>query len=231
MRSARGRHIARIVRAPSDTMTMRTPRRWNLAPKDAISYHRKSIMGTERLHEHTYFEYLAHEEASNVKHEYLDGEIYAMAGGTPTHAELSVAVASTLRAQLEGKRRRVFSSDLRVRVAATGLATYPDVTVVCGPLERDEESRETILNPTVVVEVLSGGTERYDRGEKFRHYKQIPTLQEYVLLSQKETLVEVWRRKGDAWTQQEAKAGERLEIESIDCELVTDELYQGVFDE
>ena len=114
---------------------------------------------------------------------------------------------------------------------ATGLATYPDVTVICGPLERDEESRETILNPTVLVEVLSGGTERYDRGEKFRHYKQIPTLQEYVLLSQKETLVEVWRRKGDAWTQQEAKAGERLEIESIDCELVTDELYQGVFDE
>ena len=87
------------------------------------------------------------------------------------------------------------------------------------------------MNPTVLVEVLSGGTERYDRGEKFRHYKQIPTLQEYVLLSQKETLVEVWRRKGDAWTQQEAKAGERLEIESIDCELVTDELYQGVFDE
>ena len=188
-------------------------------------------MRTERLHEHTYFEYLAHEEASNVKHEYLDGEIYAMAGGTPAHAELSVAVASTLRAQLEGKGCRVFSSDLRVRVAATGLATYPDVTVVCGPLERDEESRETILNPTVVVEVLSGGTERYDRGEKFRHYKQTPTLQEYVLLSQKETLVEVWRRKGDAWTQQEAKAGERLEIESIHCELVTDELYQGVFDE
>jgi Uma2 family endonuclease len=119
----------------------------------------------------------------------------------------------------------VFSSDLRARVAATGLATYPDVTVVCGPLERDEESRETILNSTVVVEVLSGGTERYDRGEKFRHYKQTPTLKEYVLLSQKETLVEVWRRKGDVWTQQEAKAGERLEIESIDCELVTDELY------
>ena len=114
-------------------------------------------MRTERLHEHTYFEYLAHEEASNVKHEYLDGEIFAMAGGTPAHAELSVAVASTLRAQLEGKRCRVFSSDLRVRVAATGLATYPDVTVICGPLERDEESRETILNPTVLVEVLSGG--------------------------------------------------------------------------
>jgi len=160
----------------------------------------------------------------------LKGEIYAMAGGSPEHAELSVAIASSLRAQLEDEPCRVFSSDLRVRVRATGLVTYPDVTVVCGPLERDEKSRETLLNPTVVVEVLSGGTERYDRGEKFGHYKQIPTLEEYVLVSQKEALVEVWRREGDSWTRREAKAGGRLALESIDCELVVDELYRGVFD-
>ncbi len=88
---------------------------------------------TLRLHAYTYSEYLAHEEASNVKLEYLDGEIYAMAGGSPEHASLAVAIASSLRSQLEGKPCRVFSSDLRIRVAATGLATYPDVSVVYGP--------------------------------------------------------------------------------------------------
>ena len=189
------------------------------------------MIRTDRLHEYKYADYLAHEEASNVKHEYLEGEIYAMAGGSPEHAELSVAVASALRGQLEGKPCRVFSSDLRVRVAATGLTTYPDVTVVCGPLERDQEGRETVLNPTVVVEVLSDGTERYDRGEKFEHYKKISSFQEYVLLSQKEALVELWRREGDSWTRHEAKSGGRLALKSIDCELVIDELYRGIFDE
>lgn len=183
-----------------------------------------------RLHEYTYAEYLAHEEASNVKHEYLDGEIYAMAGGSPEHAELAVAVASSLRAQLEGKPCRVFSSDLRIRVAPTGLTTYPDVSVVWGPLERDHEGRETILNPTVLVEVLSDSTERYDRGEKFEHYKQIPSFKEYVLVSQKAALVEVFRRHGDSWSRLEAKAGERLVLQSIQCELNVDELYRGVFD-
>ncbi|MGH9323377.1 MAG: Uma2 family endonuclease, partial [Vicinamibacteria bacterium] len=125
---------------------------------------------------------------------------------------------------------RVFSSDLRIRVAATGLTTYPDVTVACGPLQRDQESRETVLNPTVLVEVLSDGTERCDRGEKFDHYKRIPSLQEYVLVSQKAALVEVWRRQGDSWLRQEAKAGEKLALQSIHCELDLDELYRGVLD-
>lgn len=158
---------------------------------------------TVRLHEYTYAEYLAHEQASDVKHEYLDGEISALADGSPEHAALAVAIGSSLRSQLEGKPCRVFSSDLRVRVAATGLATYPDLTVVCGPLERDRESPETVLNPTVLVEVLSEGTERYDRGEKFEHYKRIPSVKEYVLLSQKEPLVEVWLREGDSWSRRE----------------------------
>jgi Uma2 family endonuclease len=165
-----------------------------------------------------------------VKHEYLDGEIYAMAGGSPEHALLSVAIASSLRAQLEGKPCRVFSSDLRVRVVATGLATYPDVTVICGPLSRDEASRETILNPILVVEVLSGGTERYDRGEKFEHYKRIPTLQEYVLVSQKEPVLESWHLVQDTWSRSEARAGGRLALQSVGCELVVDELYRDVFE-
>lgn len=188
------------------------------------------MMRSVTLHEYKYSDYLAHEADSNVKHEYLDGEIYAIAGGSPAHAELSVAVSSALRAQLQNAPCRVFSSDLRVRVAATGLATYPDVTVVCGPLERDKEGRETVLNPKVLVEVLSDGTERYDRGEKFEHYKQIPSFEEYILVSQKEAHVEVWRRQDGAWNRREAKSGERLTLESIDSELVVDDLYRGVLD-
>ena len=183
------------------------------------------------LHEYTYAEYLAHEAASNVKHEYLSGEIYAMAGGSPAHAELSVAVSSALRAQLRDASCRVFSSDLRVRVAATGLATYPDVTVVCGSLERDGESGDTVLNPRVLVEVLSDSTERYDRGEKFEHYKRIPALEEYVLVSQKATHIELWRRDGASWRRHEAGAGESVTLESIGCTLDVDELYRGVLDE
>ncbi len=183
-----------------------------------------------RLHAYTYADYLAHEAASNVKHEYLDGEIYAMAGGTPEHASLAVAVASALRNQLDGKRCRVFSSDLRVRVAETGLTTYPDVSVVCGALQRDIESLETVLNPTLLVEILSDGTERYDRGEKFEHYKKIPSFKEYVLVSQKKPLVEVWHREGDSWSHREGRAGARVALQSINCQLVVDELYRGVFE-
>ena len=159
------------------------------------------------LHAYTYADYLAREAASNVKHEYLEGEIYAMAGGSPARAELSLAVGAALRAQLQDTQCRVFSSDLRVRVSATGLATYPDVTVVCGALERDKDGHDTVLNPKVLVEVSSDSTERYDRGEKFEHYKQIPSLDEYVLLSQKEAHLETWRREDGSWRRREARSG------------------------
>ena len=182
------------------------------------------------LHAYTYADYLAHEEASNVKHEYLNGEIYAMAGGTPEHASLAVAIASLLRNQLGAKPCRVFSSDLRVRVLETGLATYPDVSVVCGPLELDPQSREIVLNPKVLVEVLSDATERYDRSEKFEHYKRISSLEEYVLVSQKEPSIEVFRRTGDSWTRLEGGSGERVTLQSIECQLDVDELYRGVFE-
>jgi Uma2 family endonuclease len=122
------------------------------------------------LHRYSFADYLAFEEASTTKHEFLDGEIYGMAGGTPEHAALSVAVSSALLAQLRGGPCRVYSSDLRVRVHATGLATYPDVTVVCGEVQRDPESVTTVVNPRIVVEVLSDATEAYDRGQKLDHY-------------------------------------------------------------
>ena len=114
----------------------------------------------------TFAEYLALEEKSDTKHELVDGEIFAMAHGTPEHGRLAVRMARLLGNALEGKPCEVFSSDVRVRVLATGLATYPDVSVVCGRMEIDPENRNTITNPIVLVEVLSDSTESYDRSIK-----------------------------------------------------------------
>jgi len=179
------------------------------------------------LHRYTYADYLALEAASNVKHEFLAGEIYGMAGGTPEHAALSVAVSSALLAQLRGGPCRVYSSDLRVRVLATGLATYPDVTVVCGEAERDPESPTTIVNPRLVVEVLSDSTMDYDRGEKLQHYRQIPALEGVVLVWHTQRRIDVWTR-GDAgvWTVREAGAGERAPLPGLSCTLVVDDVYR-----
>ena len=127
---------------------------------------------------YTRAEYIAFERSSNVKHEYLDGVIYAMAGGTPEHAAFAVNVSTLLSLALRDRPCRVHSSDLRIRVVDTGLETYPDVTVLCGRVELDAEDRNVVCNPIVVVEVTSPSTEEYDRGEKLEHYKRIPSLQE-----------------------------------------------------
>lgn len=173
-------------------------------------------------------EYLTLEGASNIKHEYLDGQIYAMAGGTPVHAALQLAVPNLLFAQLRAGRCRALGSDLRVRVLATGLATYPDVTVVCGPRETDPGDENSVTNPTLLVEVLSPSTAEYDRGEKFAHYKRVPSLQQYVLVSPDEPRVEVWTRGGDGvWTAVVSTDGDVAELGSIEARLDVRELYQA----
>lgn len=180
-------------------------------------------------HRYSFDEYLALDEVSNVKLEFFDGDIYAMAGGTPEHGELSVAVSTELRNQLESKPCRVYSSDVRVRVESTGLATYPDVSVVCGELLRDPVSRGSILNPVVLVEVSSDSTEAYDRAEKFENYREISSLREYVLVSHREPLIEVLRRGQDGvWMRSEARARGVMRLESIDCALDVDRIYRGV---
>jgi Uma2 family endonuclease len=179
------------------------------------------------LHGYTFAEYLDLEAASNVKHEFLAGEIYAMAGGTPKHAALTLAVGGALLQQLRGGPCRAFSSDLRVRVRASGLATYPDVTVVCGPLERDPDSEATVTNPTLLVEVLSQSTEAFDRGEKFEHYTKIASLREVVYVSQVETRVEVRRKLGDGtWSTTVYGAGATIALEAVGSRLVVDDVYR-----
>jgi Uma2 family endonuclease len=175
----------------------------------------------------SYAEYIEREEKSATKHEWLNGVIYDMSGGTPDHAGLAAAVISTLAQQLVGKRCRVFSSDLKVRVLATNLGTYADVSVVCGRLERDPDSNTAVTNPTVLVEVLSDSTEAYDRGEKFAHYRRIPSLREYVLVGQTKRMIEVYRKnEAGLWVLvAEAGAGEQAALESIGCVLGVDEVY------
>jgi Uma2 family endonuclease len=177
-------------------------------------------------HRHSFLDYLQVEEMSAVKHEYLDGEIWAMAGGTPEHAALCAALIVLVGAQLRGSACRVYTSDLRVRVTATGLATYPDASVVCGAPERDPSSRTHVTNPIALFEVLSSGTEDYDRGEKREHYQQIESLQAYVVVAQDRRHVELWQRRADhSWSHHVFGPGDMIDLEVIRCRLTIDELY------
>lgn len=177
-------------------------------------------------HRHSFLDYLQVEEMSAVKHEFLDGEIYAIVGGTPEHAALCAALIVLIGPKLRGRPCRVYTSDLRVRVSATGLATYPDASIVCGELERDPASRTHVTNPSVVFEVLSPGTEDYDRGEKREHYQQIASLRAYVVVAQDRRQVEVWERGVDRpWAHRVLGPGDVIELEAIGAGVAVDELY------
>lgn len=176
---------------------------------------------------YTYTEYIAFERSSNVKHEFLGGQIYAMAGGTPEHAALAAAVIGLLFPALRAGTCRAHDADLRVRTPS-GLTTYPDVTVVCGPRELDAEDPLAVTNPTVIIEVLSRSTEEYDRGDKLDHYKSLSSLRQYVLVSHRERRLEVWTRSGGGeWQSLVAKAGDIASLASIDAELDVQELYDA----
>lgn len=176
-----------------------------------------------RLHHYTFKDYLLVEEMNPVRHEYLDGEIYAMAGGTVLHAALAASVLTSVGPQLGSCR--TFTSDLRIRALATGLATYPDVTVVCGPVETDPESKDTVANPSVVFEVLSPSTIDYDLGEKFEHYRQIPSLRAVVYLWQDRRQIEIRTRTENAWRTETFGAGRVAALEALGCTLDVDALY------
>jgi Uma2 family endonuclease len=180
----------------------------------------------------SYAEYLAAEALAEVRHEYLNGEVWAMAGGTPEHSALAAAVILELGNALRGKRCRAFTSDVRVRISETGLTTYPDVSIVCGQLETAPEDKDAITNPIVLVEVLSDSTEAYDRGAKAAHYRRIPSLREYVLVSQNEPRIEVHRRtESGRWELLEARPGETIELASLGVRLDVAAVYANPLDE
>jgi Uma2 family endonuclease len=174
----------------------------------------------------TYVEYLELEKHREQKHEWVDGFAYAMAGGTPLHTALALSIGAELRAALVGKPCRVFGSDLKVRIQATGLATYPDASVVGDDIETHPEDKNAATNPRLLVEVLSESTEAYDRGKKFNHYRQIPSLREMVFVSQDEPLIEVWRRdNAGKWEVLMARTGESVELETTGARLEVDRVY------
>lgn len=173
--------------------------------------------------------YLQLEEESNLKHEYRDGEMVAMSGGTVQHAQLAAAVIGILHPQLRGGPCLTATSDLKIRVRATGLCTYPDVSVICGKAETDPDSDVVVLNPTILIEVTSDSTEAYDRSEKSRHYMQIDSLRELVLVSHREKLIEVFRRGEDGrWARTEARTNMAARLESVKAELSVNSIYEGI---
>lgn len=148
---------------------------------------------TQRL---TEAEYLAIERAAvNGKSEFFDGEMFAMSGGTRWHSLIGLNIGAEIRGKLRGRKCQPYNSELRVKVAGTGLFTYPDLSVVSGEPRFLDEETDTLLNPTLIAEVLSESTERYDRGKKFQQYQQIPSLQEYLLVSQDEPRIEQFIRQ------------------------------------
>ena len=177
-------------------------------------------------------EYLRLERAAEFKSEYFAGEIFSMAGATAVHCLITANVIGELRNLLKGKKCRVYDSNLRVLVPATGLYTYPDAVVVCGPLEYAEADvqRETITNPTLLVEVLSDSTEAYNRGRKFEHFRSIASCSEYVLISQSAPLVEVYLRQADGKWELTPVTGldASVALRSIGGELRLAEVYDGV---
>jgi Uma2 family endonuclease len=174
----------------------------------------------------TYAEYLAAEAKADVRHEYLQGDVWEMAGGTIEHGALALAIAGELRQALRGKPCRAFSSDVRVRIQETGLTTYPDLSIVCGELETAPDDGDAITNPVVLVEVLSDSSEAYDRGAKAAHYRRIPALREYVLVAQSDPRIEVQRRtEGGRWELIEARAGEVIELASLGVRVDVASVY------
>lgn len=177
---------------------------------------------------YTFGEYLELERVSReVKHEYVAGEIYAMAGGTVEHSALATTLVGLLFGHLRGGPCRPHGSDLQLSIRAADVATYADAAVICEPVERDPESPSHVTNPRVVVEVLSPSTERYDREQKRLYYQQLDSLQEYLLVAQDRRCVEVWRRDGKGWVHEVHGAGASAALRSIDFVLDVDELYDA----
>lgn len=184
-------------------------------------------MSTARRLHYSYAAYLRALKDSAIKLEYLDGEIYAMAGGTPAHADLSAAAIATL-VRVLGQGCRVPTSDLKVRIEETDLSTFPDAVVVCGPRAVSAIDENAVINPTLLVEVTSPSTEDYDRGEKLRHYKHLPSLKAVIFVSHRRAQITIVERTPAGWAEHDVNAGEEVVLNDPACRFPLDEIYRGV---
>lgn len=175
-------------------------------------------------------EYLIRERQSSIKSEYYQGEVFAMGGGSANHSLIAANFVGEARNALKDKPCTVFNSDLRVQVQSTGPYTYPDATIVCGELEFADDQRDTLVNPTVIVEVLSDSTEKYDRGKKSNHYRQVASLKERILISQDRPNVERFTRQanGDWLFHEETDPAANFELKSLGISVAISELYRNV---
>lgn len=179
--------------------------------------------------EHSYEDYLALERSTDQRHEWVDGAVYAMAGGTPSHSRLSAQMIIELGRITGDGPCGVHTSDQKVRPRAGRFASYPDVAVVCGDVQTHPDDPQAIVNPTVLVEVLSDSTEAWDRAGKFRRYRALTTLRDYVLVSQHEACIEVYSRRDDGvWELREGGPGERVPLSAFEGSIDVDRVYRGV---
>jgi Uma2 family endonuclease len=173
-------------------------------------------------------DYLAFEREAQTKHEYLDGEIYAMAGGRSQHNQIGFNVTGEFRQQLKGRNCRGYTADQKVRSDPQGMFSYLNITIVCGEPVFHDQQQDVVLNPTVIIEVLSPTTEAYDRTEKFARYRTISSLRDYLLIAQDRPCIEHFmRQKGKRqWLYNiEAELTSSIWIESIKCELKLADVY------
>jgi Uma2 family endonuclease len=175
-------------------------------------------------------EYLALERQAEYKSEYFNGEIFAMTGASRRHNLVAGNVLASLHTQLRNRPCEIYPSDMRVKVSPTGLFTYPDVVIVCGEPIFDDKQRDTLLNPTVLVEVLSKSTASYDRGEKFEHYRKLDSLAEYLVIAQNKYHVEHYIRQPDnRWLLSETDDIQKtIHLSSIECDLALADIYDKV---
>ena len=174
--------------------------------------------------------YLAQERAAEYKSEYYDGEIFAMAGASEPHNMAVGNIFGELHAQLKTRPCKVYSNDMRLKVSRSGLYTYPDVVVVCGEAQFEDDELDTLLNPTLIIEVLSKSTEGRDRGTKFEHYSKLKSLQEYLLVAQDRPRVELFTKESEGrwWLTTFEQLEDLVKLSSIDCALALKDIYAKV---
>jgi Uma2 family endonuclease len=175
-------------------------------------------------------EYLALERKAEYKSEYFDGEIFAMSGASITHNQITANVLAEIHAQFKKRLCRVYVNDMRVKVSPTGLYTYPDIVALCDKPRFDDAQKDTLLNPTVLFEILSDSTANYDRGAKFKHYRTLNSLKEYLLVAQNEYHIEHYiRQANNQWLLSEtSNLQEVIALPSINCRLALTDIYDKV---
>lgn len=198
------------------------------APQRAIGYTGQPVTSALAIKRVSYAEYLRMEARSEVRLEFVDGYVCAMTGGTPRHARLATRAARLLGNSLEGTPCEPYAADLKIHIAAVHRTTYPDVSVVSGEPETSKIDRNAAIHPVVIVEILSPSTAAEDRGEKWDAYQHIPSLQHYVLVSQDEKRIEVFRRDGEGWRYERKSGRGTVKLPKVKASLSIDALYKGM---